>query len=68
MFRPTRLPLLVLLACAVFTAVTAHTIDIPAKSRECFFEDLHSEDKVRYGAGWLRWWGRWLTRVVFCFR
>lgn len=26
--------------------VRAHTIDIPAKSKECFFEDLHSEDKV----------------------
>lgn len=25
----------------------AHTIDIPAAAKECFFEDLHREDKVR---------------------
>lgn len=27
----------------------AHTIDLTAGSKECFFEDLHSEDKVRLG-------------------
>lgn len=37
-----------LLAAAVVGVVTAHTIDIPAKSKECFFEDLHSEDKVSW--------------------
>ena len=34
------------MAGALFTLVSGHTIDIPAKTKECFFEDLHSEDKV----------------------
>lgn len=28
--------------------VSAHTIDLPASSKECFFEDLHSDDKVPF--------------------
>jgi hypothetical protein len=26
----------------------SHTIDLQAGTKECFFEDLHTEDKVRY--------------------
>ncbi|GAA6008980.1 Emp24p [Rhodotorula paludigena] len=35
---------LVLAACAL--AVHAHTIDLDAGAKECFFEDLHTEDKM----------------------
>lgn len=38
---------ILLLVCAVLSAlVAAHRIDIPAGGKECFFEDLHTEDKV----------------------
>jgi hypothetical protein len=37
-----------LVACGILAAfVAAHRIDIPAGGKECFFEDLHTEDKVR---------------------
>lgn len=29
------------------TLARAHTIDLDAGAKECFFEDLHTEDKVR---------------------
>ena len=36
-----------LLALAVVLPARAHTIDLAAASRDCYFEDLHTEDKVR---------------------
>jgi len=37
---------LFLLLLAFFGAVTAHRIDLPASKKECFFEDLHVNDKM----------------------
>lgn len=34
------------MAGALFALVSGHMINIPAKTKECFFENLHSEDKV----------------------
>jgi hypothetical protein len=44
-----RSPLLVLLALVSLVAslASAHMIELPAGKRECYFEDLHTEDKVR---------------------
>ncbi|CEI64764.1 hypothetical protein FVEN_g3268 [Fusarium venenatum] len=35
-----------LVAAAVFTAVTAHNIVLPAHGRECFHESLHKDDTM----------------------
>lgn len=34
------------LAAAVFQAVTAHNIVLPAHGRECFHENLHKDDTM----------------------
>lgn len=44
--RLLRASLFVVLALCV-ARVQAHTIDLDAGAKECFFEDLHTEDKVR---------------------
>ncbi|KAM0750520.1 supernatant protein factor, C-terminal domain-containing protein [Meredithblackwellia eburnea MCA 4105] len=38
--------LLVTLFSSTRVAVRAHTIDLAASTRDCYFEDLHSEDKM----------------------
>ncbi|KAL8286305.1 hypothetical protein RQP46_004793 [Phenoliferia psychrophenolica] len=47
---PSRLSLwaalLLALAAALVPVVHAHTIDLAAASRDCYFEDLHTEDKM----------------------
>lgn len=35
-----------LVAAAVFSAVTAHNIVLPAHGRECFHESLHKDDTM----------------------
>lgn len=37
---------LLLAAAGLFSAVTAHNIQLPAHGRECFFESLHKDDKM----------------------
>jgi len=44
--RWSLLTLVVALVLAASSA-RAHTIDLDAGAKECFFEDLHTEDKVR---------------------
>lgn len=46
--RPTRLLGLLLWLLLGLRAAQAHTIDLPASTKECFFEDLHADDKVRF--------------------
>lgn len=45
--RSSSRSLLALLVLALLCVVRAHTIDLAAASRDCYFEDLHTEDKVR---------------------
>lgn len=35
-----------LLLCVLLKPSRAHTIDIAPATRDCFFEDLHAEDKM----------------------
>lgn len=37
---------LLLAAAGLFSAVTAHNIQLPAHGRECFHEQLHKDDKM----------------------
>lgn len=37
---------LLLAAAGLFSAVTAHNIQLPAHGRECFHESLHKDDKM----------------------
>lgn len=50
--RLLRASLLALVALLV-ARVQAHTIDLDAGAKECFFEDLHTEDKVSTRS-WIR--------------
>lgn len=48
--RPIAIPCLSTLAIlflAALQVVLAHRIDLPASKKDCFFEDLHVNDKVR---------------------
>ena len=38
----------------VLPLVSGHMIEVPASKKECFFEDLHVNDKVR-ASGTLVW-------------
>ncbi|ORY90161.1 emp24/gp25L/p24 family/GOLD-domain-containing protein [Leucosporidium creatinivorum] len=40
------LPAALVALCLLVTPARAHTIDLAASSKECFFEDLHAEDKM----------------------
>lgn len=39
-------PIFALLTAAVATVVTAHNVQLAAHSRECFHEDLHTDDQM----------------------
>lgn len=39
-------PSLLLAAAGLFSAVSAHNIQLPAHGRECFHEQLHKDDKM----------------------
>ena len=39
---------LALLACLVVQPASAHMIELLPASKECFFEDLHIGDQVRF--------------------
>ncbi|GAA5888731.1 hypothetical protein JCM6882_002830 [Rhodosporidiobolus microsporus] len=41
-----RLPALFLLVASLAQLARAHTIDLDAGAKDCFFEDLHTEDKM----------------------
>jgi hypothetical protein len=48
MYRWARLPVLLttLLVLFLSTPATAHTVEVGASKKECFFEDLHTHDQV----------------------
>jgi hypothetical protein len=48
--RWARLPLLLAIMAILFvsTPTKAHTIEVPASKKECFFEDLHTHDQVAH--------------------
>lgn len=37
---------LLLAAAGLFSAVSAHNIQLPAHNKECFHEELHKDDKM----------------------
>jgi hypothetical protein len=36
------------LLLSMFSPALAHMVEVSASKKECFFEDLHQHDKVRY--------------------
>ncbi len=47
MHLPAMLTMWMSLVLFFLVSVSAHMMEVPASKKECFFEDLHVNDKVR---------------------